>query len=120
MNEQPTAVTPPVPQPTVVASKEKPKLIKVRALSVGQYKGRTYEHGDIFYVEEKFFADAHHGDKNIARFGWMEKIERDDIDKPEVVISKDETDEQKKIREHANETKEETERRVRAEEEQKK
>jgi len=117
VSEPVVAVTPPLPAKVIDPKKVKPKQLKVRALNTGQYKGRMYNHGDVFYVDEGLFADAHHGDKNMACFGWMEKIDRDDIDKPVVVVPKDETPEQKAIREHSTETSEETERRVRAEDE---
>lgn len=44
--------------------------IKVRAVSRGIYKDRPYNPGEVFEVEDAFFADVTQG-----RFGWMEKVE---------------------------------------------
>lgn len=48
--------------------------MKVRATQQGFYAGRHIDPGTEFDVKEKDFADAHHADPKIARFGWMEKI----------------------------------------------
>lgn len=54
--------------------------MKVKAKSMGQYKGRMMERGDVFQIESE---------KEFSRH-WMEKIEEP---KPEVSESKEEGNE---------------------------
>ena len=50
------------------------KLIKVQATRMGQYNNRMYEKGEIFFVDESFFADANHSEPKYKKFGWMIKV----------------------------------------------
>jgi len=54
VSEPVVAVTPPLPAKVIDPKKVKPKQLKVRALNTGQYKGRMYNHGDVFYVDEGY------------------------------------------------------------------
>lgn len=61
-------------------------MIKVKAVSMGVYKNHPYNVGEVFEVEDEFFADASQG-----RFGWMVRAEEPKpevkpVSKPEPVV----------------------------------
>lgn len=51
--------------------------MKVKALRQGYYRGRHIDPGTVFEIVDKDFADARHSDPNLAKFGWMEKVEEE-------------------------------------------
>ena len=49
--------------------------MKVLAVRTGIYEGKTYKAGDVFEIDDRFFADVHDVDAHHATFGWMERFD---------------------------------------------